>query len=411
LDEPTTGIDPLSRRQFWALIDDIRAQRPELCVLVATSYMEEAGRFAWLAAMDDGRVLATDTPAEMKVSDDATTLEQAVVRMVPQAGRLDHRAVSIPPQAHSGEIAIEARGLTRRFGDFVAVDDVSFTIERGEIFGFLGSNGCGKTTTMKMLTGLLQASSGDARLLGTPVDATDPATRRRVGYMTQGFSLYGELTVHQNLVLHARLFHLPAASIPGRVHEMLTRFGLVDVADDLPEALPLGQRQRLSLAVAMIHAPEVLILDEPTSGVDPIARDLFWQLMVDLSRRDGVTIFVSTHFMTEAERCDRVALMHAGKVLVVGAPAELMARRKATTLDEAFVAWLEEADAQQTARPQADPAQAGAARIRGRLRSPDAARPHRRIAFSPRRMLSYAWRETLELVRDPIRVTLALVGA
>jgi ribosome-dependent ATPase len=416
LDEPTTGIDPLSRRQFWALIDDIRAQGPQVCVLVATSYMEEAERFAWLAAMDDGRVLATGTPAEMKASVDATTLEQAFVRLLPQARRRDHRAVSIPPQTRSGEVAIEARGLTRRFGDFVAVDDVSFTIERGEIFGFLGSNGCGKTTTMKMLTGLLPASAGDARLLGRPVDATDPATRRRVGYMTQGFSLYGELTVRQNLVLHARLFHLPAASIPARVQEMLARFGVVDVADDLPEALPLGQRQRLSLAVAMIHGPEVLILDEPTSGVDPIARDLFWQLMVDLSRRDGVTIFVSTHFMSEAERCDRVALMHAGKVLVVGAPAELMARRSAATLDEAFVAWLEEAEARgatrtQSGPAQAGPAQAGTAQAADPARPPAAARPRRRVAFSPRRMLSYAWRETLELVRDPIRVTLALVGA
>ena len=412
LDEPTTGIDPLSRRQFWALIDDIRAQRPQVCVLVATSYMEEAERFAWLAAMNGGRVLATGTPAEMKASVDASTLEQAFVRLLPQSQRRDHRTVTIPPRTRSGEVAIEARGLTRRFGEFVAVDDVSFTIERGEIFGFLGSNGCGKTTTMKMLTGLLPASSGNARLLGRPVDAADPATRRRVGYMTQGFSLYGELTVRQNLVLHARLFHLPAGSIPARVQEMLARFGLDDVADDLPEALPLGQRQRLSLAVATIHAPEVLILDEPTSGVDPIARDMFWQLMVDLSRRDGVTIFVSTHFMSEAERCDRVALMHAGKVLVDGAPADLMARRNAATLDDAFVAWLEEAERQRTAQPEIDAAQArGAAQPGSATRTPAAGSPRRRVAFSPRRMLSYAWRESLELVRDPIRVTLALVGA
>ncbi|HMM52335.1 MAG TPA: ribosome-associated ATPase/putative transporter RbbA [Burkholderiaceae bacterium] len=403
LDEPTTGIDPLSRRQFWALIDDIRAQRPEVCVLVASSYMEEAERFAWLVAMDDGRVLATGTPAAIKAGVGASTLEQAFIGLLPPARRRDHRPVSIPPRIRSDGVAIEAHALTRRFGDFVAVDKVSFRIERGEIFGFLGSNGCGKTTTMKMLTGLLQASSGSARLLGHPVDATDPATRRRVGYMTQGFSLYGELTVRQNLVLHARLFHLPAASIADRVHEMLARFGLVDVADVLPEALPLGQRQRLSLAVATIHAPEVLILDEPTSGVDPIARDLFWQLMIDLSRRDGVTIFVSTHFMSEAERCDRVALMHAGRVLVEGVPAELMARRNAATLDEAFVAWLEEADGQQAARPQAPEA--------GRARRRVASCPRRRVAFSPRRMLAYAWRETLELVRDPVRVTLALAGA
>jgi ribosome-dependent ATPase len=421
LDEPTTGIDPLSRRQFWALIDDIRAARPEVCVVVATSYIEEAERFGWLAAMDAGRVLATGSPDELKSRSGASSLEQAFIGLLPEARRRDHRPVSIPPQAHSGQIAIEARGLTRRFGDFVAVDDASFTIERGEIFGFLGSNGCGKTTTMKMLTGLLPASSGEAELLGRRVDATDLATRRRVGYMTQGFSLYGELTVRQNLELHARLFHLPSDAIGGRVREMLERFGLADVADELPERLPLGQRQRLSLAVAMIHAPEVLILDEPTSGVDPIARDLFWQLMIALSRRDGVTIFVSTHFMSEAERCDRVALMHAGRVLVDGPPADLMAQRGASTLEQAFVAWLEEAEAaragggaamQPAAAAPAAPA-AGKIARGGRSEMPDqdAPRARRRAPFSLRRMLSYAWREGLELVRDPIRVTLALLGA
>ncbi|MCM5570166.1 ribosome-associated ATPase/putative transporter RbbA [Burkholderiaceae bacterium FT117] len=406
LDEPTTGIDPLSRRQFWTLIDEIREARPEVCVVVATSYMEEAERFAWLAAMDAGRVLATGSPAELKARAGSATLEQAFVRLLPEERRRGHEPVSIPAQQRSGEVAIEARGLTRRFGDFVAVDDASFSIERGEIFGFVGSNGCGKTTTMKMLTGLLPASSGEAELLGRRVDATDPATRRRVGYMTQGFSLYGELTVRQNLVLHARLFHLAPDAIPARVREMLDRFGLADVADELPERLPLGQRQRLSLAVAMIHDPEVLILDEPTSGVDPIARDMFWRLMVDLSRRDGVTIFVSTHFMNEAERCDRVALMHAGRVLTVGAPAELARRRGAATLDQAFVAWLEEAQAARAGAPGTLPAVAVAAPA-----SPPAAPRARRVPFSLRRMLSYTWRESLELVRDPIRITLALVGA
>ncbi|STI15227.1 putative type I secretion system, ATP-binding protein [Escherichia coli] len=177
-----------------------------------------------------------------------------------------------------------------RFGSFVAVDHVNFRIPRGEIFGFLGSNGCGKSTTMKMLTGLLPASEGEAWLFGQPVDPKDIDTRRRVGYMSQAFSLYNELTVRQNLELHARLFHIPEAEIPARVAEMSERFKLNDVEDVLPESLPLGIRQRLSLAVAVIHRPEMLILDEPTSGVDPVARDMFWQLMVDLSRQDKVTI-------------------------------------------------------------------------------------------------------------------------
>ena len=196
-----------------------------------------------------------------------------------------------------------------RFGKFVAVDHVNFRIPRGEIFGFLGSNGCGKSTTMKMLTGLLPASEGEAWLFGQAVDPKNIDTRRRVGYMSQAFSLYSELTVRQNLELHARLFHIPEAEIPGRVQEMSERFSLTDVEDALPGALPLGIRQRLSLAVAVIHRPEMLILDEPTSGVDPVARDMFWQLMVDLSRQDKVTIFISTHFMNEAERRDRKSVV------------------------------------------------------------------------------------------------------
>ena len=182
---------------------------------------------------------------------------------------------------------------------------MSFDIGRGEIFGFVGSNGCGKTTTMKMLTGLLPASDGTALLFGRPVDAGGMASRARVGYMSQSFSLYTELTVRQNLDLHARLFHLPADKARQRIDGLIRRFGLGDYVGQLASTLPLGIRQRLSLAVAIVHQPELLILDEPTSGVDPLARDAFWELLVDLSRNQGVTIFVSTHFMNEAARCDR----------------------------------------------------------------------------------------------------------
>lgn len=290
LDEPTTGVDPLSRRQFWELIQRIRDERPQMSVVVATAYMEEADRFDWLVAMDAGRVLATGTPADLRARTGAASLEAAFIALLPEEKRREHRPVDIPPRDASvdGEIAIEARGLTMRFGDFTVVEDVSFRIERGEIFGFLGSNGCGKTTTMKMLTGLLPASEGQAWLFGQPVDSYGIGIRRRVGYMSQGFSLYTELTVRQNLELHARLFDVPAGEIPSRVGEMTSRFGLADVVDLLPEKLPLGQRQRLSLAVAMIHRPEMLILDEPTSGVDPVARDNFWRILVELARRGKV---------------------------------------------------------------------------------------------------------------------------
>lgn len=403
LDEPTTGVDPLSRAQFWDLIDSIRQRQPEMSVLVATAYMEEAERFDWLVAMNAGEVLATGSADELKAHTASQTLEQAFIALLPETQRLAHKEVIIPPRnADESEVAIEARGLTMRFGQFVAVDHVNFRIARGEIFGFLGSNGCGKSTTMKMLTGLLPASEGEAWLFGQPVDPRDIETRRRVGYMSQAFSLYSELTVRQNLELHARLFHIPDAEIPGRIAEMSQRFMLEEVEDSLPASLPLGIRQRLSLAVAVIHRPEMLILDEPTSGVDPVARDMFWQLMVDLARQDRVTIFISTHFMNEAERCDRISLMHAGKVLASDTPQALVEQRGSASLEEAFIAWLQEAaDAVQ-------PPDAQAAPIPAMEHKAESVAP--RQAFSLQRLFSYSRREALELRRDPVRSTLALLG-
>ena len=398
LDEPTTGVDPLSRAQFWDLIDSIRQRQTNMSVLVATAYMEEAERFDWLVAMNAGEVLATGSAQELRDKTASETLEQAFIALLPQAQRQAYQPVVIPPyHAEQEEIAIEAKDLTMRFGNFVAVDHVNFRIPRGEIFGFLGSNGCGKSTTMKMLTGLLPASEGEAWLFGQPVDPKDIDTRRRVGYMSQAFSLYSELTVRQNLELHARLFHIPEAEIPQRVQEMSERFMLAEVEDTLPESLPLGIRQRLSLAVAVIHRPEMLILDEPTSGVDPVARDMFWQLMVDLSRQDKVTIFISTHFMNEAERCDRMSLMHAGKVLASGTPQELVERRGAASLEEAFISWLKEA---------AGPAPEASVPVETKH---EEAKPPRQ-GFSLRRLFSYSRREALELRRDPVRSTLALMG-
>jgi ribosome-dependent ATPase len=404
LDEPTTGIDPLSRRQFWELIARIRATRPGMSIVVATSYMEEAARFDWLVAMDAGHVLATGTVSDLLARTRATTLEAAFVALLPDERRRHHRPVVIAPRDESSDAdAIEAQHLTMRFGNFVAVDDVSFHIHQGEIFGFVGSNGCGKTTTMKMITGLLPPSAGEARLFGQPLDPHDLATRRRVGYMSQGFSLYSELTVRQNLDLHARLFQLPQEAIATRIAQVAERFALTAIMDALPGALPLGQRQRLSLAVAMVHAPSLLILDEPTSGVDPIARDAFWQSLIDLSRDDGVTIFISTHFMNEAERCDRIALMHAGKVLVTDTPASLIAKRGARDLEEAFISYLEGVG--EETGPEATRLSAPAAKPAASTR-----RAPPRV-FDPRRVVSYAHRETLELLRDPIRAFLAVAGS
>ncbi len=400
LDEPTTGVDPLSRRQFWDLIDSIRKQRPGMGVLVSTAYMDEAERFDYLVAMNSGAVLATGSAADIKRGVGAETLEDAFVKLLPETDGRERKSFEIPARpVHDGAPAITAQGLTRRFGKFTAVDNVSFEIERGEIFGFLGSNGCGKTTTMKMLTGLLPATSGKAWLFGEETKASDLETRKRVGYMSQSFSLYTELTVAQNLDLHARLFHLPRHRIPDRIDDLIARFGLADYVDDLAEKLPLGVRQRLSLAVAVIHEPEMLILDEPTSGVDPVARDMFWELLIDLSRNQGVTIFISTHFMNEAERCDRISLMHAGLVLADGTPAELMRRRSVETLEDAFIAYLQEADSE----PAPTESLTDAAAQNGKAAPP-------RDGFSLRRLMAYCRRETMEISRDPIRLAFAVLG-
>ncbi|HEY6645069.1 ribosome-associated ATPase/putative transporter RbbA [Povalibacter sp.] len=406
LDEPTTGVDPLARRQFWDLIERIRADRPGMSVLVATAYMDEASRFDWLLAMDGGRILATGTPRELHERTGAASLEAAFLALLPAQRRRTHEPVVYTPlpRDRDADIAIEASDLTMQFGDFVAVDHVSFRIPRGEIFGFLGSNGCGKTTTMKMLTGLLPASDGQAWLFGRKIDPHDIATRQRVGYMSQAFSLYNELTVEQNLVLHARLFRVAEERIPSRVAEMVERFGLREAHDSLPESLPLGMRQRLSLAVALVHGPELLILDEPTSGVDPIARDSFWKLLLDLSRKDQVTIFISTHFMNEGERCDRISLMHAGKVLVTDSPAALIRARQAATLEDAFIAYLEDA-ARTAAEPPSEMPVAPA-----RVRPAEVTRSGAG-GFSVGRALSYTLRESLELRRDPARGALALLGS
>lgn len=399
LDEPTTGIDPLSRRQFWELVAAMRREAPGMSVIVSTAYMDEAANFDWLVAMEGGHVLATGSPAELLRQTGAASLEQAFLQLVPGNGDVAAAPVTAPPLENgTGKPALIARGLTRRFGDFTAVDDVSFEIQPGEIFGFLGSNGCGKTTTMKMLTGLLPMSEGEAFLFGQPVDAHDLKMRHRVGFMSQSYSLYGQLTAAQNLSLHARLFELPPDAARSRIAQLSARFGLGDFMDSRSESLPLGIKQRLSLAIAVLHEPDVLILDEPTSGVDPAARDQFWELLIQLSREDGVTIFISTHFMNEAMRCDRISLMHDGKVLVCDTPQALAG---SGTLEDAFVHHIQKATP-----PQAAPD------LTAQAPKPASSEPARaEPVLSPRRMFAISRREILELGRDPIRLAFAFFGS
>lgn len=399
LDEPTTGVDPLARRHFWDLIEKVRADRPHLTLLVATAYMEEAEQFEQCLMMDRGRLIASGLTQELAAVTPSGKLDQAFTHYQ-GAGAVQVEPLQLAPFARDQqEIVIKATDLTLRFGDFTAVNHVSFEIKRGEIFGFLGSNGCGKTTTMKVLTGLLPATEGEAWLLGKPVDANDLATRKRVGFMSQSFSLYGELTVRQNLELHAHLFDIPKAVAAERAQALIKRFELGDYSNEQAGALPLGLRQRLSLAVAVIHEPEVLILDEPTSGVDPAARDDFWRLLFELSREQGVTIFLSTHFMNEAERCDRISLMHAAKVLAVGTPAQLQQQYAGETLEDAFVACLQEAQGFS-----AEPHESHSTASEALTSIP-------RRGFSLRRTQALAVRESKELLRDPVRLAFALLGA
>jgi ribosome-dependent ATPase len=333
-------------------------------------------------------------------------LEQCFIALLPEEKRKGHVELTIPPRsAEKMEIAIESDGLTRRFGDFTAVDHVTLSIERGEIFGFLGSNGCGKSTTMKMLTGLLPPTEGTATIFGSSVEAGSMEVRKNLGYMTQAFSLYGELSVRENLALHARLYHLPHDKARTRIQELVDRFGLGAHLDALAESLPMGLRQRLSLAVAVLHEPQILILDEPTSGVDPVARDSFWELLIDLSRKQGVTIFVTTHFMNEGMRCDRISLMDAGKVLACDAPEKLIEARGKATLEEAFIAYMEDA--------RSDVERAAEKKEEAALTAHAPALPAKQSALrtSVGRMKAYADNETKQILRDPIRLAFAFVGS
>lgn len=409
LDEPTTGVDPLSRRQFWSLIDELRAENPDMTVIVATAYFDEAKRFEYLLAMDDGRLIV-NAPTQQVLDDTHTdTLEEAYVKLLPPTKQDKGGALQLTPfvAEKNAPPAIEAKDLTKQFGDFIAVNNVSFTIQRGEIFGFLGSNGCGKSTTMKMLTGLLDASSGSAKLLGHTVDANDMKTRMKIGYMSQSFSLYEELTVRQNLVLSARLYQMDDAQISPAVEESLQQFDLVDFGDTAPGDLPLGIRQRLQLAAACLHHPEVLILDEPTSGVDPIARDMFWKHLLHLSRDNRTTIFVSTHFMNEAERCDRISFMHQGRVLAIGTPKQLCENKNTDDLETAFIEYLEEAAG-------TDKNNATAENKTNATENTEVSALSSNNADSLRYWFGTVWtfavREGKELLRDKIRLFFALLG-
>lgn len=233
-------------------------------------------------------------------------------------------------------LAIDVRGLTRRFGNFTAVDNITFQVQEGEVFGFLGANGAGKTTAIKVLIGLLAPSGGEAHVAGFDVRTQAEDVRRRIGYMSQRFSLYEDLTVHENIELYGGIYGLTDNEISERGDTLLDELSLRDSSDDLVASLPLGWKQKLSFSVAMLHRPVVVFLDEPTSGVDPITRRQFWELIYGAASR-GTTVFVTTHYLDEAEYCDRISIMVDGRIGAIGTPQELKAQFRASTLDEVFV--------------------------------------------------------------------------
>jgi ABC-2 type transport system ATP-binding protein len=236
----------------------------------------------------------------------------------------------------SNEAVIEARALTRAFGDFLAVDAISFEVRAGEVFGFLGANGAGKTTAMRMLTGLLAPTSGEARVAGFDVYTESVAIKRSIGYMSQRFSLYDDLTVLENIRLFGGIYGLPRPEVRRRAERLLDRLGFEHAAGDFVRTLPLGWKQKLAFSVALLHEPRIVFLDEPTGGVDPITRRQFWELIYDAAA-DGTTVFVTTHYMDEAEYCDRVSIMVAGRIGALGAPADLVHEHGATSMDDVFV--------------------------------------------------------------------------
>jgi ABC-2 type transport system ATP-binding protein len=419
LDEPTVGVDPLSRRELWDIILEL-VHDQHLPVLLSTAYLGEAERCGHVIVLHEGKVLAQGRPDEVSAQATGKTFladpppgqmarklqaqmlgEPDVVDAVPEGGKVRIvlavddgqglggngilQGVTVAPtparfedgfmlllrqkvgrqagqgtmqlaehpQRHNGELAVEVRDLVRRFGSFTAVDHVSFEVRRGEIFGLLGPNGAGKTTTFRMLCGLLAATSGSLRVAGVDLGHARASARQRIGYVAQKFSLYGQLTVTENLEFFASAYSLRGGRRRDRIAWALDQFELKSLARLPSGQLPGGFKQRLAMAAALLHEPEILFLDEPTSGADPLARREFWQRITSLAE-GGVTAIVTTHFLEEAEYCDRVAILDAGRVLAQGTPAEVrgLARPehgRMPTMEDAFLAVVEEARGRQAA--------------------------------------------------------------
>lgn len=318
LDEPTTGVDPVSRRELWDMLRRLRNQG--ITIVVSTPIVDEARQCDRIAFIHHGQVHGIDTP-------DCILTRFADILCPPGLQHAD--------KDNGGQPVIEVRDLTKQFGSFIAVDHISFNVRRGEIFGFLGANGAGKTTAMRMLTGLSRPTAGQATVAGFDVSRQPEGVKRHIGYMSQKFSLYEDLKVWENIRLFAGIYGVKDDEIGPRTDEVLRRIGLDSERNTPVKSLPLGWKQKLAFSVAVFHEPEIVFLDEPTGGVDPATRRQFWELIYQAADR-GITVFVTTHFMDEAEYCDRISIMVDGKIRALDSPAGLKQSYQATTMDEVF---------------------------------------------------------------------------
>lgn len=318
LDEPTTGVDPVSRKEFWEMLRRLKEQG--ITIIASTPIMDEARQCDRIAFINEGQIHGIDTP-------ECILREFAHILCLPGLEREELR--------HKGETVIEVDNLCKRFGTFTAVDHISFQVNRGEIFGFLGANGAGKTTAMRMLCGLSKPTSGSGRVAGFDLFTQSEEIKKNIGYMSQKFSLYEDLKVWENIRLFAGIYGMKEREIANKTDELLERLGFTAERETLVKSLPLGWKQKLAFSVSIFHEPKIVFLDEPTGGVDPATRRQFWELIYQAADR-GITVFVTTHYMDEAEYCDRVSIMVDGRIEALDTPRELKEKFHAQTMDDVF---------------------------------------------------------------------------
>lgn len=349
LDEPSTGVDPLSRRELWTLIKKINQEGTT--VVVATPFMDEADYCTQIAFFEAGEILALGTPQELRAQTNVKTnqtLDEVYIRLITKDNTLnaDYTEFHQFERLIQKPIVIETKELIRRFGDFTAVNHLNISIKEGEIFGLLGSNGCGKSTTIRMLCGTLTPTEGEVNVLQTDVTKHVAMIKSNIGYMSQKFSLYADLTVMENLTFYGRVYGLKPSLLAERIEKVMSELDLHTIKNRLVRELPTGWRQRASLGAAILHDPAILYLDEPTSGVDPLTRRQFWSVINKLSER-GTTILVTTHFMDEAEQCDRILFMDKGSKIIEGRPKVLKETTPgAHNLEDAFIYYMKQARSQ-----------------------------------------------------------------